>query len=142
MQTLHIILSSPYHLIIIVACSIMDDARYTISKWVGSTMTMSTKVQKSFFVIKTLLIHSWMWKGKKLETFFSMCTSLYKAIVSTISWRIWWVMVHSFPKHWNKWIPKWWMVCSPLKCERCAFIGCNVVRKWIENKQNVGVIMS
>jgi len=32
------------------------------------------------------------------------------------------------------------MVCSPLKCERCAFIGCNVARKWIENKQNVGVV--
>jgi len=57
MQTLHMITSSPYHLVIIVACSIMDDAHYTISKRVGSTMTMSTKVQKSFLLIEILLIH-------------------------------------------------------------------------------------
>jgi hypothetical protein len=51
------IMYSPYHLVIIVACSIMDDAHYTISKRVGSIMTLSIKVQKSFLMIKILLIH-------------------------------------------------------------------------------------
>jgi hypothetical protein len=48
----------------------MDDAHYTICKRVGSTMTMSTKVQKSFLVIKILLIHHWVLVGEKVGNLF------------------------------------------------------------------------
>ncbi len=54
----------------------------TISKWVGTTMTMFIKVWKLFMMIG---LSTWcqMWQRKRWETSLCMCASLFKAIVAT-----------------------------------------------------------
>ncbi len=65
-----------------------------------------------------------------------------------ISRNVLWVIVCSFPQgHWSKLILKLSMVWSHWHCERCTIIRCgkprwihNVVRKWADDKRNVGVV--
>ncbi len=126
--------------IIIIACVIMDNAHYNIFGWVGSTMTMLLMIE--------ILTHHWMWRDKRWETSLCMCAPFFEVIVVIVSWRILWdAMCSSLHRHQSKWIPKPSMVSPLWQCERCAIIGCgksrwvcNVVRKWAEDKWNVGVV--
>jgi hypothetical protein len=85
---------------------------------------------------------------KRWETSLCMCATFSKVIVVTVSWRILWDAVCSpMHRHQNKWTPKPSMASPLWQCEKCAIIGCNksrwvcnVVRKWVEDKWNVGVV--
>jgi hypothetical protein len=62
--------------------------------WIGSTMTMSIKVQKPFLVIM-ISTHHWVWRGKRWKTPLWTCVVLSKAIVTTKTRNVSWVVVHS-----------------------------------------------
>jgi hypothetical protein len=119
----------------------------TITMQVGSTMTTSIKVQKPYLVIR-ISIHHQVWQRKRWETSLSKCVPLFKTIVVVVSWNVSWAIVRSFPQgHWSKWVPKLSMVWPHWHHERWATIGCgkprqvcNVIRKWVDDKRNLGVI--
>jgi hypothetical protein len=94
---------SCFFLIVVVnTCNVMDNAWCTISKWVGSTMTMFVKVWNSFMMIR---ISTWcqMWQRERWETSLCMCVSLFKAIVArTFQKVLWAIMCSLLHKHWSK----------------------------------------
>jgi hypothetical protein len=77
-----------------------------------------------------------------------MWTPLSNVIVTMISQSVSCATMRSLlhGQH-SKWIPKSLMVWTHWHCERCETIGCgiskrirNVVRKWMKDKQNEGVL--
>jgi hypothetical protein len=108
---------------------------------------MSIKVQKLFWVIKMSTCCQ-MWRGKRWETSLWTCASLSKAIVAIVSQNVSWVIVCSLPQgQQNKWVPRSSMVWPHWHHERWTIVGCgkprwvqNVVRKWVIDKRNVGVV--
>jgi len=132
---------------IIIACIIIVDIHYTIYVWVESAIMTSIKVWKSPLVIR-ISTHHRVWWRKRWEASFWTCAPLFKTIVAIIFQSVSWVVVHSLLKrHWSKWIFKLSMEWPHWHCEKWVIIRCgkpkrvhSVVRKWIEDKQNAGVI--
>jgi hypothetical protein len=92
--------------------------------------------------------HHWMWEGKRSETSFWTCAPLSKTIAMTISQSVSWPTVHSLlQRHQSKWVP-WTLMVWPNwhrerweieKCEKPKRVH-SVVRKWIGEKRNVGLV--
>jgi hypothetical protein len=130
---------------IIATCVVIVDVRYTISMRVEWTMTTSIKVQKSFLVIR-ISIYRRMWQ--EWESSFGTWAPLSKTIIVIIFGNVSWVNIHSFSqRHQSKWIPRSSMVWSywhhdtwtTIVCDMSRWV-CNDVRKWAENRWNVGVV--
>ncbi len=133
--------------ITIVACIIIVETCCTKFVWVGLAMTTSIMVQKLSLVmiISTCLC---VWWGKKWKTSLSMWAPLFNAIVATIFSSVSWVVVQSFShEQHSKWIPKSSRVWQQWHYERCKDVRCDILRqiqsverKWVEDKQNEGVL--
>jgi hypothetical protein len=112
-----------------------------------STSYLCKSDQNSKLVIR-IFTHCKVWWGKRWETSFWTCAPLSKTIIATISWSVLWVVVRSLLQgHQSKWLHRSSMVWPHWHHERWATKGCckprqihNVVRKWVDDKQNVGVV--
>jgi len=79
---------------IIAACVIIINGHYTISRQIKSIMMASSKVPKSFLVIR--ISACWVWWGKRWETSFWTCVPLSKVVVTIVFWNVAWLLyVHS-----------------------------------------------
>jgi hypothetical protein len=131
---------------IIATCVVVINVRYTIYVRFESTMIMSIKVQKLFLVIRISIHHCVM--KENVGDLLLTCVPFSKVVVMRISWSVSWVVVHSFPqRNWSKWVRRSSMVWPHSHCERWATVGCgkpkwvhDVVRKWVKDKQNAGVV--
>jgi hypothetical protein len=132
---------------IIVPCDVVIDACYTIFMRVGSTMIMSIKVRKPFLVIK-ISIHHQMWWRKRWNSSLWTCGSLCKVMVVIVFQSVSLATIRSLlHRHQSKWVFKLSMVWPHQQHERCTIIRygklrwvCSVVKKWVDDKQNVGVV--
>ncbi len=131
----------------VVTCIVVVKACCTKFVWIELVITTSFKVQnKSLMMTISIRLH--VWRGKRWEI--SLCTwaPFYNVIAAMLFRNVSWVAMHIFRhgEH-SKWIPKSLMVWTHLHHERCATIRCgtlkqicNIVRKWVEDKQNEKVL--
>jgi hypothetical protein len=98
-------------------------------------------------LVMRISIHFHVWWGKKWETSFCMWTPLFNTITIMVFQSVSWVAMHSLlHRLHNKWIFKSLMIWPHRHRERCAIVGCgilrwirSVIRKWGEDKWNDGV---
>jgi len=107
----------------------------------------SMKVWKLSLVIRISPPH-WVWWGKMWEISLWTCVSLFKTIVTIISWNASWVVIQSFLQGYqSKWVLRLSMVWPHWHCKRWSAIGCgkprkvcSVARKWAKDKRNASVV--
>ncbi len=126
-------------------CCHQCSLHHLCANWVNNdNIHQSSKIISSVKDIHSLLGVA----REKVGDLHLTCASFSKTIVTIIFQSVSWATVCSFSQgHRSKWVPKLLMVWSHQHCERWATVRCgkprwvrNVVRKWADDKGNVGVV--